>query len=512
MGSGQLKAGVYLSYLTLALSNLIALAYTPIMLRMIGQSEYGLYSLVASIIAYLTVLDFGFGNAIVRFTAKYLAEDKKAETYNLFGLFLALYLIAGVIALTIGIGLYCNVDALFGHSMTIAELGKARIMMLLLTFNLFFTFPLSVFSSIVTAYEQFVFQKVVNIIRILIQPCIMLPLLFWGYKAIAMVVVTTLLNIACLLANAWFCFARLKIRVYFRHFQWGLLKEIVSYSYFVFLTIIVDRAFWSAGQFILGVENGTTQVAIFSIAVQLCTYYMAFSIAISNVFLPKMTQMVAWNSSEHDLSALFVRIGRIQYFILGFILAGFVLFGKQFIAYWAGSGYESVYLLTLVMMIPQTVPLIQNIAISILQAQNKQKFRSYNNFFFSLLSVAAAFLLSKHFGALGVATAVGGALLLGHGLVMNIYYSKRIRLNIRSFWKEILHITLVIAAAMLVSWQVNRLMPGEGIGWYILKIILFSLFFFSLCWLKGFNVSEKALLYQPLTSLYVFLTKKILNR
>lgn len=509
MRTGQLKAGVYLSYLTLALSNLIALLYTPFMLRMIGQSEYGLYSLVASIIAYLTILDFGFGNAIVRFTAKYLAEDKKAETYNLFGMFLTLYLIAGVIALAIGLGLYCNVDTLFGDSMTIAELGKARIMMLLLTFNLFFTFPLSVFSSIVTAYEQFVFQKVVNIVRILIQPCIMIPLLFWGYKAIAMVVVTTLLNIACLLANAWFCYARLKIQIYFRKFEWKLLKEIVGYSYFVFLTIIVDRAFWSAGQFILGVENGTTQVAIFSIAVQLCTYYMAFSIAISNVFLPKMTQMVAWNSSDSDLSALFVRIGRLQYFILGFILAGFILFGRQFIAYWAGAGYESVYLLTLVMMIPQTIPLIQNIAVSILQAQNKQKFRSYNNLFFSLLSILAAFLLSKHFGALGVAAAVGGALLFGHGLVMNIYYSKRIRLNILFFWKEILKITFVIGIAMLLSFQIDRFIPSDGLGFYVLKIVLFSLFFFSLCWLKGFKSSEKALLRQPLHSLYVYFNRKI---
>ena len=66
----QLKAGIFLSYLTLALSNIIALVYTPFMLRMMGQSEYGLYSLVASVVAYLTILDFGFGNAIVRYTRR----------------------------------------------------------------------------------------------------------------------------------------------------------------------------------------------------------------------------------------------------------------------------------------------------------------------------------------------------------------------------------------------------------------------------------------------------------
>lgn len=61
----QLKADALLSYVVLALQNLVGLLYTPFMLRMMGKSEYGLYSIAASIVAYLTVLDLGFGNAIV---------------------------------------------------------------------------------------------------------------------------------------------------------------------------------------------------------------------------------------------------------------------------------------------------------------------------------------------------------------------------------------------------------------------------------------------------------------
>ena len=84
------------------------------MLRMMGQSEYGLYSLVASVISYLTILDLGMGNAIVRYTAKYRAEGKTEEQYEMFGMFFVLYLIIGVIAIGVGMGLYLNVDAMFG--------------------------------------------------------------------------------------------------------------------------------------------------------------------------------------------------------------------------------------------------------------------------------------------------------------------------------------------------------------------------------------------------------------
>ena len=72
----QLKTGAALNYVVILLNIAVGLLYTPYMLRMMGQSEYGLYSLVASVISYLTVLDLGLGNAVIRYTAKYRAEGK----------------------------------------------------------------------------------------------------------------------------------------------------------------------------------------------------------------------------------------------------------------------------------------------------------------------------------------------------------------------------------------------------------------------------------------------------
>ena len=79
MPINQLKAGAILSYVSIGLNNIVGLLYTPFMLRMLGQNEYGLYSLVASVVSYLTVLDLGFANAIVRYTAKFRAEGKIRE-------------------------------------------------------------------------------------------------------------------------------------------------------------------------------------------------------------------------------------------------------------------------------------------------------------------------------------------------------------------------------------------------------------------------------------------------
>lgn len=483
MPVNQLKAGVVLNYVVIFLNTVVGLLYTPYMLRMMGQSEYGLYSLVASVIAYLTILDLGFGNAIVRYTAKFRAEKKTEEQYEMFGMFFLLYLVIGIIAFGIGLGLYFNVGTLFGDTMTAVELGRARIMMLLLVANLAFTFPMSIWGSIIQAYEDFVFQKSLNIIRIILNTAVMICLLHFGYKAVAMVVVQTIFNVLTLVVNFIYCRRKLNIHIYFRfkHFHWGFLKEVAIYSFWIFLNAIMDRVYWSTGQFVLGAMVGTAAVAVFAIAIQLEGMYMQFSTAISSVFLPKVTAMVATNRSRREISDLFIRTGRIQYIVLAYILSGFIIFGRQFIELWAGAGYSDAYIISLLFFIPLTVPLIQNLGITILQARNEMKFRSVLYIIIALVSLAMQIVLTRFFGGIGCAMGVSGALVVGQILIMNVYYRRRQDLDIKTFWKEISKMSIIpivlIFSSMLV---IRHFFALDSWGKLILGIAAFSLVYIPL--------------------------------
>lgn len=483
MPVNQLKAGVVLNYVVIFLNTVVGLLYTPYMLRMMGQSEYGLYSLVASVIAYLTVLDLGFGNAIVRYTAKFRAEKKTEEQYEMFGMFFLLYLVIGIIAFGIGLGLYFNVDTLFGNTMTSVELGRARIMMLLLVANLAFTFPMSIWGSIIQAYEDFVFQKSLNIIRIILNTVVMICLLHFGYKAVAMVVVQTIFNVLTLVLNFIYCRRKLNIHIYFRfkHFHWGFLKEVAIYSFWIFLNAIMDRVYWSTGQFVLGAMVGTAAVAVFAIAIQLEGMYMQFSTAISSVFLPKVTAMVATNRSRKEISDLFIRTGRIQYIVLAYILSGFIIFGRQFIELWAGAGYSDAYMISLLFFIPLTVPLIQNLGITILQARNEMKFRSVLYIIIALVSLAMQIVLTSHLGGIGCAMGVSGALVVGQILIMNVYYRRRQDLDIMTFWKEISKMSIIPIVLIISSMLVIRhFFALDSWGKLILGIAAFSLVYIPL--------------------------------
>lgn len=496
MPVNQLKAGVVLNYVVIFLNTVVGLLYTPYMLRMMGQSEYGLYSLVASVIAYLTVLDLGFGNAIVRYTAKFRAEKKTEEQYEMFGMFFLLYLVIGIIAFGIGLGLYFNVGTLFGNTMTAVELGRARIMMLLLVANLAFTFPMSIWGSIIQAYEDFVFQKSLNIIRIILNTAVMICLLHFGYKAVTMVVVQTIFNVLTLVVNFIYCRRKLNIHIYFRfkHFHWGFLKEVAIYSFWIFLNAIMDRVYWSTGQFVLGAMVGTAAVAVFAIAIQLEGMYMQFSTAISSVFLPKVTAMVATNRSRKEISDLFIRTGRIQYIVLAYILSGFIIFGRQFIELWAGAGYTDAYIISLLFFIPLTVPLIQNLGITILQARNEMKFRSVLYIIIALVSLAMQILLTGYFGGIGCAMGVSGALVVGQILIMNVYYRRRQDLDIKTFWKEIGKMSIIpiilIFSSMLV---IRHFFALDSWGKLILGIAAFSLVYIPLFFRFSMTDEERSL-------------------
>lgn len=474
---------------------------------MMGQAEFGLYSLTASIVSYLTVLDFGFGNAIVRYTAKYRAENKKDEEQRLHGTFVIVYMIIALIAVILGMFLYINTENIFGNTMNSSQIEEIKVMLALLIFNLAATFIFGIFSSIITAHEEFVFAKVLSIIRMILNPCIMIPVLLMGHKAIGMVVVTTALNFICLAANTIFCFKKLKIKISFEKFDFTLFREVIGYSFYIFLNIIVDQVNWAADKFILGAITSAEMVAKYSLAAQLNSYYIGFSTAISNVFLPRVTAMVAKKASNEELSSLFIRIGRVQFIVMAYVMSAFILFGENFMILWGGEEYHSSFYIALLLMLPVTIPLIQNIGISILQAKNKQKFRTSVFFFIALFNIGISILLAKPLGGIGCAIGTALALLVGQGFVMNIYYYKKIEIDIPLFWRQILRLVIPVFLSCILGVFINYFLTGTGYMWLALRGVIYTLIFIPLIWFLGMNQYEHSLFGGPFVKILTYIKK-----
>lgn len=437
MNSDQKRIGVFLSYIGQLVNILVGLVYTPIMLRLLGQSEYGLYQLVNSVVSYLSLLSLGFGSSYLRFYSLYKVQKDESGIAKLNGMFMLIFCSISVVCILCGMVMVKNIRAIFGAGLTNDEYATAKVLMGLLIINLAMTFPNSVFNCSITAHEKFLFQKLLILLQNLFSPFLTLPLLIMGYGSIGMVSVTTLLTFTVLISNIFYCFKKLHIRFSFSGFQFKLLKEMWVFTFFIFLNQIIDQINWSVDKFLLGRLEGTTAVAVYGVGGQINTLYIQFSSSISNVFAPKVNRIVAESCDDDLLTRLFTRVGRIQFMILGLILTGFIFFGMPFINIWAGEEYNASYTVTLLLIAPVTVPLIQNIGIEIQRAKNMHKARAVVYLAIAIANVFISIPLIKFIGPTGAAFGTAISLIIGNIFFMNWYYQKRIGLDMMYFWKQI---------------------------------------------------------------------------
>lgn len=488
----QRKLGIFLSYLNITLQSLLGFLYIPILLHYIGKSEYGLYQLMGSLIAYFGIMDFGLSAAVIRFYAKYLALKDRVGMENILAIALRCYGAVMGVMLIAGGAVYTMLDAAFSGSMTAGEVAEAKDIFLLLLLNIVITLSTMVFRSVINAHERFLFLKGMETVQLVLQPILVVLLLMHHPSAFSVALVQTGLNLVLSFARVYYCFARLHVRIRYHYWSHELMVSFRRLALSVFAVTLIDQVFWKTNQIILGVISGTAAVAVYSIASLIYMNYMALSTAISGVYLPHVTGMVARKEPISNLSELFIQIGRWQYYLLALVATGFIIFGKQFIALWAGSGFEDSYIITLLIILPFTVDLIQNIGLAIMQAMNRYDFRARIYFLTGILNLLLAIPLGIKYGGIGCAMATGISMIVGNGFIMNWYYAKEIHLAIASFWSQIGRISFVTGVCLVIGYAANvYLWTQGGVGPFVLKAAMYSILYMVMIYAFAMNQSER---------------------
>lgn len=466
--------GVVLSYASQFVHIIVALAYTPFLLRILGKSEYGLYQLAASIVSYLSLLSLGFSSSYVRFyfKKKQIGEKEVAE-FN--GMFLTIFLVLMGICCVAGGVLVANITTVFGTGITPQQYPTARVLMGLMVINLAITFPLSVFSSYITAQEEFILQKGIVLIGELCNPLLCIPLLLKGYGSISLIMVALCINIFQLILNIYIAVKKLGMHFSFHNFHFGELKEMWAFTFFIFLNQIIDQINWNVDKFLLGRYLGTGVVAVYSIASQLNSLYISVSTSVSNVFAPRVNKIAAESNDNKKLSKIFADVGRIQLMLLLLVLSGIIIFGQRFIALWAGEGYEEAYVVALLLLIPVTIPLIQNVGIEIQRAKNMHKARSVVYFFMALANVLLSIPLIQYFGIIGATMATFVTMLAGNGIFMNWYYHKKMGIDVIVFFKNLSGFLPVIAVCVVLGIGLRNLLDFSSFIQYGGAILLYTM-------------------------------------
>lgn len=495
------RAGVIASYVYSIVQVAVNLIYVPILLGGIGQSEYGLYQMIGSLVAYLSVINTTFSAGATRFYCKFYALNDEDGMANTLGILRRIYRIAYFVVVVATVVLMFVLQAVYASSFSAWEIQESCIMLAILGANLILTMSNTISIACITAHEEFAFLKGTQLITLIIQPIGIVALIKVMPFAYTVTLVQFICNFLCLLAQKWFARNKLGMDDELRFLDKDMEHQIISFSGTLLLAVVADQVFWKSDQLILGYMYGTDPVAVYSVGSQVVNAYIPLGTAVSSVFMPKVSEIWHKNRDLQALSKLFVKVSRIALYPLLAVLLGFIVFGVDFIHLWAGEGYELAWWVTVIELVPFTIDVSQNIGLTILQVMGSYSFRANMYFVAAILNIALTVWLSGSMGIVGAAIASGVTILISSGLILNWYYQVRVGLDMMGWWKSVLKEIMPMIGLCVIGkflWA-----PFSGCGWsgLLLGILCWAVAFSLTSYYLSANEYERGLVFAALSRL-----------
>ena len=112
----------------------------------------------------------------------------------------------------------------------------------------------------------------------------------------------------------------------------------------------------------------------------------------------------------------------------------------------------------------------------------------------AMLNLSLSIVLVRHYGGTGAAIGTAASLLLGNGLIMNIYYHKKIGLDVKYFWKNILSFVPALILPTVIGIAIIQYVTFINIPMFVATIIIFILIYSVSMWFLGLNKFEQGLI------------------
>ena len=442
----QKSLGIVLSYILILLDLAIGILFVPFLLKTLGGEEYGLYKLMLATASYLSVLDFGLGGTITRYVIKYKTENDRKKEENLLAMGFTIYGILALCVILLAVVISFCIPRIYRASIMAEQFHYAKSIFLFVCTNTAVNLCNHAYNGLLLAYERYVYQRIVNIFKVLLRVTLLvgiLPVIKYG---IVIAGIDLILSVSILLLNAGYTKYVLKCTIRLHEWDFGLLREMLVFTSAILMQSVINQFNSNVDSMVLGMFTTTTTVAMYSIVLQLFTMYSTLSTAVSSVYLPAISKAVFKGADDDEVTKRVVEPSRIQLMILLLALSGFLLFGKDFIKLWVGTEYLGVYPLACVLLISSTLELSQNSITSVLKAKNILHGKTWILFGSTAVNVLLTVMLVPEFGAAGAVAGTAFSMVFGYGIALNVYYQKKAGLNMRLYYKQTYSGILMAAA------------------------------------------------------------------
>ena len=446
--------GILLAYASSVVNMICGLFLSVFLLRVLGDTEYGIYQTAMSFSGLLIVLEFGTGTVMARNISlcrdsnnKALIDANVATIWVVANCLVLLIIAASAV-------LFFTVDSIYSNSLASSQILQVKAIFILATVQLVMSFYVSTLNGVALGFERYAYSSKVNIIRALSRTLLISAVVMAWDKAIAIAAVDVLVNTFLAIVSYGVCRKGIGVRFSPRLFDSNLFKLSLPLCLALFLQSIINQINGNADKVLIGAMMSPEAVALYSISLYVFGVFSSLSATPIGMYIPRIAKAIGIGAAPASLMSEYISAARLVSFVGGNILFGFAAFGRQFIAIVYGVQYVDAWIFATILMAAMYPNVITGVLVNVLDALNKRMVRSLLLTASAIANVILTVIFIGFWGMAGAAAATALCALITQGLIMGLYYHKVIKVDVLALYKESLVGTLpfqIVAFALVFA-------------------------------------------------------------
>lgn len=473
--------GVALSYLNTVLNMGCGFFMSSFLVKMLGDTEYGLYQMVAAFVSYLVLLEFGTGTAMTRNICRCRAENMDMETIqrNISTIWSISVLLAFLITAA-AVVFYSEIGNIY-RNLSDSQVTYAQRIMAFQAVYLILSFLSSTLNGIVLGFEEYSIGSVISIVKLLSRTGLLICIISKYRYAIAIAIVDMVVSLAVGCYLTVFCMRNFQISFSMRMFDWKVFRETLPLCVAMFIQVLVNQANSSVDQFVIGIKLTPEAVAYYSIGLFFYSAFSSLTTVPITMYGPQIISDITRRVDEDVLMAHLITPSRLITLIGTTVLCGFVVAGRQFIALFYGNDYIVAWYVAIIIMVPMMINMSSGVLINVLDALNKRMVRSYVLLFTTVANILLTVVLIDIWGIIGACAATALCTFVGQVVIMSIYYAKKMKIRIMYLYYKaydgiLIPQLIATGIAFLIGARINSTLLSFAISCFCYLCIFCALY------------------------------------
>lgn len=328
--------GIATNYLQYFFNILLGILLSPLVLKYAGQETMGAYAILMQIIAYVGLIDLGFGYSATRFLAQSNALEKnKADFFHTINIFRSVSTAQNIVMAVIFFFISLIAAKLFGFS---ANIGKdLKYAFWLLALWRVISGPFGIYNGVLYATNNMYVANLIALFTNFLKLVLSIIFTYYNFALIGLI----LAQIISQFINIFSVFYFSNKIIGYQKFVFNLkinkrIKEIFSYSIYGFLVMIATRLIFSTDNIVVGYLFGPVAVSLYYLTAQPGNLLYQFVLRISDNFFPSINEYFVKNNLV-ALRQTYFRLVKISIILMIPVSYGIIFFTKSIVSFWVGS-------------------------------------------------------------------------------------------------------------------------------------------------------------------------------